>query len=351
MILPYIEVTQPIGTFYITKMKASDLVQKTTVNRRIDDLSGIQRELSQRRVKEISKFCEDPDAVFPTAIIVSVYNSGDFVSISDNCFNVDDSISIIGEVIDGQHRLNGIKASGAFDDYELPVVLLFDLDPEDKAYIFSIINSKQTTVSSSLIYDLFDLSSYRTPQKFVHDLARSFNETPESPLYGRIKMLGKKRDDQDDAVISQGSFASFIIELITKDAASDAANVKRGQDLNDNPDCPLRRCFIDKEDGIILKILINYFTALKDVFYNEWKFPKTNILWKTSGFGGVVKAFPILYQEGIKRGDLSQKYFCHCFEQFKARLQEKNITLTKDNFPGGGAGVQNKIRDLVIGRQ
>lgn len=348
MILPYIEINQPIGTFYLTKMKASDLIAKTDVNHRIDTLSGIQRELSERRANEISRFCDDPDAVFPTAIIVSVYDPSIFLSVDDRYFEIPDTVEKIGEVIDGQHRRAGIMKNASFSEYDLPVVLLFDLDPEDKAYVFSIINSKQTQVNSSLLFDLFEFSSLRTPQKFVHELARSFNDTPASPLYGRVKMLGKKTKDQEDAVLSQGSFATLIIDLISKDPSADELQLKRGETLSDDPSRPLRRYFLDGKDEIIHKILINYFTALKEVFPEEWNNPKANILWKTSGFGGVVKAFPTLFKRGKEIKNLSQSFFEECFRHFKQNLKKEGLTLTKDSFAGGGAGIHTRIRDLIL---
>ena len=349
MILPYLEINQPIGSFYLTRMKASELIEKTDVIRRVDTLNGVQRELSRRRVNEIAHYCDEPEAIFPTAIIVSVYDSDAFTFHDDHAFEVSDNISKIGEIIDGQHRIEGIMKNGSFGSFDLPVVLLFDLDPEDKAYIFSIINSKQTQVSSSLIYDLFEFTSYRSPQKLVHQIARSFNETPESPLYGRIKMLGKKTKDQEFAVLSQGSFGSFVIGLITHDPNSDLNKSKSGLPLSPDPTCPLRQYYIDEEDDVIQKILINYFSALKTVFPKEWENPKDNILWKTSGFGGVIKAFPELYRKGCELGDLSQAFFENCFSVFSDRLKDQNKTLTKEDFPGGGAGIQNKIRDLIVG--
>lgn len=76
------------------------------------------------------------------------------------------------------------------DIFELLVVLIFDLTEEEKAYIFSIINSKQIKVSMNLIYDLFELSEKRSPQKTVHEMARALNQKEAFPFHNRLKMLG-----------------------------------------------------------------------------------------------------------------------------------------------------------------
>ena len=77
------------------------------------------RELSGKRAKEISKYCEDPDAAFPTPIILAV-TEADIKSISpiDGLKDIymitfDDSYAF-AEILDGQHRVEGIKLAKAF---------------------------------------------------------------------------------------------------------------------------------------------------------------------------------------------------------------------------------------------
>lgn len=69
---------------------------------------------------------------------------------------------------------------------------MIDLTEEEKAYIFSTINSNQTKVDKSLIYDLFDLSKTRSPFKTAHYIARNMNTETNSPFKNKLKMLGKK---------------------------------------------------------------------------------------------------------------------------------------------------------------
>lgn len=70
---------------------------------------------------------------------------------------------------------------------------MFDLTDEEKAYVFSIINSKQTRVNPSIVYDLFSLAERRSPQKTCHEIARGINSNPDSPFYKKLKMLGKRK--------------------------------------------------------------------------------------------------------------------------------------------------------------
>ena len=84
-----IEITQPIGTFYVGKMNSEDLVNYFYVRSR-DDEDGIQRLTSRKRVDEIESYCKDPDAAFPTPIILSVDSS--------KC-KLDDNNAIINTVV------------------------------------------------------------------------------------------------------------------------------------------------------------------------------------------------------------------------------------------------------------
>jgi DGQHR domain-containing protein len=212
---PVLPVEQPIGVFYIASIPA-DILLKTLKNvHRSMGGDGVQRDASKSRIKEIASFCSNKDSVFPTPIIVSVYNNIVKLDEDENKLSFDDN-SIIGEVLDGQHRLLGLEDSDNSNLFNMPVVFMFGLTPEEKAYIFSIINSKQTKVNQSLLYDLFELTSKRSPQKTAHEIARSMNSMQESPFFNRLKMLGTKDVGQDLATLSQGTFAQSIMLLFSK---------------------------------------------------------------------------------------------------------------------------------------
>ncbi len=220
--LPLLEVKQPIGVFYVTAMPAEILLKVTEIRRRKYG-EGIQRKSSQKRIYEIGQYCSEADATFPTPIIIALDDKPE-LSITADHLEFNDS-EIIGEVIDGQHRLLGIQHSGIMEQFTLPVVLMFGLTEEEKAYVFSIINSTQTRVSMSLIYDLFDVAKKRSPQKTCHEIARLLNSDETSPFYRRLKMLGTKEDDL--ASLSQGSFIKYLLPLISSKPEEDTRVTKR----------------------------------------------------------------------------------------------------------------------------
>lgn len=349
--LDFIEITQPIGTFYISKMTAHDIGTYTQVKQRSEkNDKSIQRTDSESRVREISSYTSDPDATFPTPIIISVYDEID-ISFSGNKININlDGNKYFGEILDGQHRIKGLKSSLFISEFEMPVILMFNLTEEEKAYVFSIINSKQTKVSMSLIYDLFSLSEKRSPQKTLHEIARSFNKDENSPYNNRLKMLGKKEDGQELASLSQGTFVKSLLSLISKKPDEDLRTIKRGENLKEYSDLPLRTYFIKEKDSVIYKILLNCFKSVAYVFDEEWNNPEKYILSKTTGFGAIIKSFNELYRIGDEKNDLSEEFFIECFQNLKNRLEKDNKKLTSNDFPSNEQ-TQSKLSKLIISSQ
>ncbi len=355
-----LRVIQPLGEFFVTSLKARTLVGRVENRPRSSQEPSnrdIQRVFSEKRVREISDFTGDPQATFPTPIIIAVRSDvvkqveidqeclGQ-IEHSFSCFDLPDD-GLIGDVLDGQHRVLGLQRSDHKDEFDLPVVMMFDLEPDDKAFVFSIINSKQTPVKASLIYDLFGLSEYRSPQKTAHFVAQSLNVTEGSPFRGRLKMLGHKESHHEKRVmLSQGSFGARLVDLISKDPAADATAIKERKALADNPKCPLRKYFIKGEDEAIFKITMNYFSAVAAAFEIEWNDDDGNyVIRKTVGYTALIIVLRHLMEIGFDQKNLSRSFF----DQQVARLKDNlgNTPLTSESFPSSGAGAITMAKQLL----
>ncbi len=342
------EITQPIGCFYLGKISSEILQKIATVKPRKQDSIGIQRELKSKRIPEIAKYCEDPDAAFPTPIIVSA-NSKDCNFVNNETvvglytLSFDDE-NFQCEVLDGQHRLAGIKEAVAFKT-ELPIVFMFDLKDSEKAYIFSTINSNQTKVDRSLIYDLFGLSKKRSPQQTCHEIARILNSDKASPFYLRLKMLGKKTNENES--LSQGTFISYLMKHISKNEQNDMVNIKNDSTLEKNDKLIFREFFIEGKDEYILKILMNYFSALAKIFNEEWNDSKQYILSKTTGYGAFMKALPIIVQNGFDNKDVTQDFFEQKFSILKNKMEKDNKQFIASDFISGEAG-QKQLSNYIL---
>ncbi|MGE0356504.1 MAG: DGQHR domain-containing protein [Burkholderiales bacterium] len=375
-----LKVTQPIGEFYVTVLPAKDVVGRVR-NRPRSSASAtnedVQRIFSKKRVKDIAAYTEDADATFPTPIILSVTSDrvqevgldgaapapgqvpgAASASNSVVMFDIPDDNDLIGDVLDGQHRVLGLLHSKFSEggDFDVVVVLMFDLDPDDKAYVFSIINSKQTPVSSSLIYDLFDLAEVRSPQKTCHFVAQAMNRQRGGPFYQRLKMLGKKEPHHDSRVmLSQGSFAARLEELITKDASRDARLEKEQKKdssilLPEEPECLLRKYYLRKEDETILKIMQNFFEAARGTFSEQWESDTGEyVIRKTVGYTALMKVLRLTLPEAYTAKDLSLDFFKEKFKIYKANLGD--TILNSVNFPSSNAGADALVSALYRGEK
>lgn len=216
------------------------------------------------------------------------------------------------------------------------VAIVFDVTEEEKAYIFSTINSNQTKVDKSLIYDLFELSSERSPYKTCHEIARIMNSDVESPFYNRLKMLGKKGKQSE--ILSQGTFVTYLAKLISKSPQQDMIDIKNGNELNGNEKLVLRKYFIRNKDDVILKILMNYFKAVADNFPEEWNDSTQYILAKTTGYGALIKTFVDLFGKGAKKKTLTYEFFNEEFKNIKKMLDAEDYKLTSENIQSGEQG-------------
>lgn len=341
------KVEQPIGYFYLGKLNSEELRKIAEPNRRKLN-EGIQRRLRGERLRDISFYCDDPDATFPTPIILAVEENCELKELENGLYEykIDLESNVAkAEILDGQHRLFGILDSGK--NIELPIVLMFNLTEEEKAYVFSTINSNQQKVDKSLIYDLFELSKTRSPYKTCHELARLFNSKIESPFCGRLKML-ESRDSSFES-LSQGTFVRYVVKLISDNPQRDYIDIKNNVKLkNDKPGCPLRYYFVTNQDEIIYLILSNCFTGLKNAFPEEWNKPQKYILSKTTGFGAVIKFLKAQLADIFTNGgDLTVSFFEKVFSIFKDELIKRGLELTSNNFSPSEQN-EKKLSDIIV---
>ncbi|GGE34430.1 DGQHR domain-containing protein [Streptococcus himalayensis] len=324
----FIKFEQPAGEMYMGVLVASEIFQISKVNRISEkykneesELSRLtQRDLKENRIAEISSYAESNDVIFPTPIILS--GNSDFVIQDGNKFYFKESAKEHFSIIDGQHRLYGIMKSRKKDELVLPCILIFDTEPYEDALIFITINGKQVRVPSSIIYELFEISPNRSEEKTLHNLAKTFNNDEQSPFVNSIKMLGYKMDNQEFAPITQSSFVTPLRDLITKNTL-------------------FKNLFSSEQDDVIYKILYNYFSAIREIFVNDWG-KKESILQKSVGFKALIIFLDkVLIPEAQKSRDFSKEFFVS-----KLKKVHNNIKtpITSQDY-GSSYGGAKKISD------
>lgn len=346
---PLLRFSQPAGEFFLTTMPATEVISMARADPREYDpdtqtsIGGIQRWLSRSRVREIADYSRTVDAAFPTAVILAVKEDdyeleGDAASIE---FTKEGRFA---NVVDGQHRLRGLEASGEAGSFQIPVVLLLGATIEQQALLFSTINGKQTKVSASLIYDLFGLTRSRNPQRVAHEVARALNVSEGSPWRRRLKMLGRKSRPNSTETVTQGTFVREVLSHLTSDAARDFNVAQSGGEFSPDPSRVLNEYFVNEEDEVIVKLLINVFNGQRDVWTEEWDNPEDFILTKTVGFTATMRSLPALVAAGQRQKTLTRSFFRGVFERAAHRLDAEGKRLTSNFFASSGAGVSDLSR-------
>lgn len=366
--LSYAEVVQPVGTFYSCMIPAQLLLEicqfdfrQIRDNNGVKEFMGIQRPLKEDRVTEIRKYIATQDACFPTSIVVSVdERCASFVQedgvqkllLRSYDDPIDPEIMIpfrgLAKIIDGQHRLKAFE--GTPINWDLSVNIFIGIDEGTQATIFSKVNLAQTKVNKSIVYDLFSLDRTRSPEKTSHEIVVNLNALSESPFFGLIKRLGSATDGVFGETLSQATVVKGILPYITNDALTDRDIGRRiGVWPDRGPKDFERRIFYPffqrREDHLILAILINYFSAIKERWPTAWENSgRGGVLTRTNGFNGSVRFLRDAYQHITARPSVPTK------GQFLAILQSSTLTdefFTTRFLVPGSSGASALYRGLV----
>lgn len=375
VVVSALRIRQPIGDIYVGSIPAKTLVEITDFDiralveeRGIDSYLGIQRELDPKRVREIAQYVRGPDATFPTAVvlaipercvtIVSPYDADDrFVqmTLSNYPMNNDDPeegvlYRNIAKVIDGQHRLKGLEGYDG-DDFDVNVSIFVDADIADQASVFATVNFAQTKVNKSLVYDLYELSKSRSPEKTCHSVVVALESTDSSPLYRKVKRLGKATAGRYTETLSQATVVTGILQYICKDKIQiikDRQTGRRGGTFapatsEDAERLVLRPFFVEGKDVELTNLLWNYFDAVQNRWPSAWASNGTGaMLNRTNGYDGLMKFFRRAYRHFAAPGEMvTTDQFATLF----AKVDLPDADFNPQNFPPGssGAAALNKI--------
>lgn len=361
LIVPVLEVKQPVGKFYLGIVEARDLVAISFADvRRLDgrDLEryiGTQRDLSEGRVSEIKKYVTMVDACFPTGIILAISSEHvQSVKTDDGMPALEiDLDSKVAKIIDGQHRIAGFEGF-AGDPFFLNVTIFVDMDLEDQAMVFATINLKQTKVSKSLAYDLYDFAEARSPHKTCHNIAKLMNFKKESPLKGFVKILGKATDQELES-ITQATFVDRLIKLISRDPMIDKDLIKRGRTParvsgDDQRKLVFRNLFLNDNDAQISLVLWEYFCAVKDRWPDAWvDRSKGAILGRTTGFAALIRLLPEIVMR-VTAKPLDQDTSIIDREEFLDLLKLIEISdaeFVSTNYLPGSSGEGKLLTDML----
>jgi len=277
---------------------------------------GYQRLLNHARAKKLADYIvkgqDSKDAFLPTSVFLATDKSIAFDEAS-NTIEVD--IAEVGpfSVVDGQHRLEGLRMAAEKDprvlDFEVPVNIAINLSKIAQMCHFLIVNTTQKSVDKSVeqriisrltdalnVEDLPSLPKWilNTVQKGEVERAVRFvdflNTTTDSPWYKKIQMAN---DDSPGTSINQRSFVKAIVKYL----------------LTANNPLPVFNDF-DKEK----KIFLNYWKAIAAILDDE----NAAVLYKYNGVELFCKFsipfFVKLQDKGSFTVQTMEKLLRDCFE-------------------------------------
>lgn len=359
-----LRVDQRLGTFYVVVLPAELLLQvaasdrmRAIMNTNGDGykLEGTQRVIQDKRLNEIADYINRVDSAFPNSIIVAAnydletgFDQGELEYIQEEDGKpVDDSrtwtitegkdgchhlriptADKLAAIIDGQHRLFSFARADAeaMGSMNLLCSVFIDLPKALQAQIFATINSTQKRVDRSLTYELFgynvsdEAEEYWTPDKLAVFFARKLGTDEDSPLRGRI-MVAPKRDTALEEIASQADWrvstaviVDGILRLFSSNPKRDANLMRKDESgprkmlrTGARDRSPLRDVFIEGNDAIIYKMVLNYLIASDDVFWSNAK--EDSFIFRTIGVQAIFDILRKLAPESYSNRDVSVAYF------------------------------------------
>src|ERR1700722_11942976 len=122
--LPAARVRQGTLTLYATSLRVKDLLAKNfysveTLDPEDEDDSGFQRVLNKARAKKLADYIlkgqDSEDAFLPTSVFLATDKSLPFHE-TDNTIEIDTAIICPFSVVDGQHRIEGLRMAAEKDE-------------------------------------------------------------------------------------------------------------------------------------------------------------------------------------------------------------------------------------------
>jgi len=270
----FVTVRQQSRSFLLTRLPASlvTLVSYASVRGRDDETGAVQRYLNPSRVASIKAFAIEVGD-FPTSIVLNWVDPLNPISKMEGRLTIP-SVERSAQIIDGQHRIAGIKAalqdSSAIQTLELPVAIYEGLGTRECADLFLSINTEQKPVPRSLVYDLYGVASDALVDRAAErarDIATALNETDGSPYQDLIKFPGSARTRGG---IALSTVVNAIKPLVEEKGVFDQIGVPE----------------LERQQ----QILFNYFNALRKSYGDSW-YDKTNAFLYAAGFTGAIEFF------------------------------------------------------------
>jgi len=316
-------------SLYATSLRVSDLLIPNFYS--VEQLDpedprdkGYQRLLNKTRAKKLADYIvggqESNDAFLPTSIFIATHKNISF-NPSNNTIDID--IDEVGpfSVVDGQHRVEGLKMAAEKDkrvlDFEVAVNIAVNLSQIAQMCHFLIVNTTQKSVEQGVeqrikarltqameVLDVPTLPKWimKTVEKGEDEKALKYvdflNSEKDSPWFNKIEMANA---DNNEASVSQKTFVKAIKKyvLVANNPVTISSEEKQHQ------------------------IFVNYWTAITNIIGTD----EPTVLFKYNGVELFCKFSIPFFSKMIN------------MPNFKVSTMETVLSQTFDNMEGDYAGV------------
>ena len=283
-----VQITQGTLNLYLTYITPEDLFDGDFYT--VDELEpstqdGFQRILNETRANRLARHLTEANpqgyAHLPTTVFLATDESVSYDE-QNNLLEFDTDIVCPFSVVDGQHRIEGLRRAinreKDLRSFQLPVTIATNLDHTHQMYHFYIVNTTQVPVDASMRQQI---TRRFTDMQGVDDLpympfwlekevgrgrdaralriVEALNTDPNSPLMGRIQMAN---DPEPRNKIKQSS----IVNLIKSEMLA-PSNPLAGQETD-----PKRQA----------RIMINFLCAADKILVGERDRSQT-VVYKSNG--------------------------------------------------------------------
>jgi DNA sulfur modification protein DndB len=326
--VPCIAVVQHGRSFLITKLQAGLLTRITYASIRGHDneTGAVQRYLSTRRISAIKEFTLS-GGNYPSAIVLNWVNTEHPLQVEDSTLTEPD-IDHSAQLIDGQHRVAGLKAALDEDpDFallEIPTAIYQGLNTRDCADIFLAINTEQKPVPRSLVFDLYGIASEQMVDPAVvraRDIVMALNEEEGSPYFDLIKLPGSPRRKGG---IALSTAVTAIKPMVEEKGDFDQISITALQGQ--------------------LQLFTNYFGALAKKYQDQWD-DRNNAFMYAAGFVGAVEFLRLkLIPYGLGHRSFTEKTFLDALD-----FAQENLILQEEVKGVGGKDAPKRIFERLNG--
>lgn len=314
--VPAIEVTQHNEKMYLFSMKASKIWEVVQINKREENKeTGYQRAFSEVRGKKIRNYIIFAKGIIAPAIIIA-FDKASFDP-KTKMLTIQEEEDA-GWIIDGQHRLRGAELASKDEnaiDLELAVIAFLNIDEDSQIEQFITINKEAKNVPTSLFLDLLpSLPKSKTEKEILEEkatnIARTLKDDSESIFYGRIVFVGSPKANY---TISLTNFVRKIHPLLR--------------------DGNMLTLYTHQE---VIKILDNYFKALKLTFHKEF-LASRNIMFSTLYFGALINLLLTVFEITYKR---DRDFTINSIKKTLSYIKDFDLSTLKQKGSGSKAEIE-----------